>query len=93
MINDRFYTKAMAKIYTDQGHFEKAAEIYRYLLEKNPEDEEFALSLAEVEKKMVEQEKINQNDLPKLFEKWIEVLFKYSSIKKIEKLKDYLAKF
>ena len=55
MIKDPdFYTVTMARVYEEQGHLEKAAEIYRYLIKAEPERRELVEKLVEIENKMDE---------------------------------------
>jgi cytochrome c-type biogenesis protein CcmH/NrfG len=43
-----FYTGTMAKVYADQGHWDKTAEIYRHLLRLEPERIDYLEALAEL---------------------------------------------
>ena len=43
------YTETMAKVYADQGHWEKAAEIYHHLVQKDPERHDLRDSLAQAQ--------------------------------------------
>lgn len=44
-----FYTVTMAKMQAGQGNLSRAAEIYRYLLRREPDRDDLAEALAEVE--------------------------------------------
>jgi len=79
-----FYTKTMADIYVDQNNFEKAAEIYRYLLEHDPDNRVFSSALSEIEEKLNVQAADN---LALLFGKWMDLLLKQEAQKKLRKLK------
>jgi len=48
------YTETMAKVYAVQGHWGKAAEIYRHLLSETPTRKDLADALAEAEKKILD---------------------------------------
>ncbi len=79
-----FYTRTMADIYIDQNNFEKAAEIYRYLLENEPDNKEFAGALITLDEKL----KVEAaEDLALLFGKWMDLLLKLDAQKKLRKLK------
>ena len=41
-----FYTATMARVYAEQGHWDKSAEIYRYLLKQEPERVDYLEALA-----------------------------------------------
>ncbi|MFC1814984.1 hypothetical protein ACFL0M_03365, partial [Thermodesulfobacteriota bacterium] len=86
MNDSAFYTVTMAKVFADQGYFEKAAEIYRYLLKKEPERLDLIETLADVEKKLSEKPKKSITDLLPLFDKWIDLLLKYNNLQKLKKL-------
>ena len=91
MIKDPdFYTVTMARVYEDQGHWEKAAEIYRYLLEQEPERLDIADALAEVEKRLNEGITKNADDLKPLIGEWIGLMFRYKRLQKLRQLKDKL---
>jgi hypothetical protein len=77
----------MAKIYADQGNFEKAAEIYRYLLELEPDRQDLIDALSEVEKILFEKD---PEDLVKLLSKWVDLLLKHYGLQKLKKLQNYL---
>ena len=52
MIKDPdFYTVTMARVYEEQGHLDKAAEIYRFLIKDEPERRDLIEALAEIKKK------------------------------------------
>ena len=77
----------MAKVYADQGNLLKAAEIYRYLLESEPEQIDIKDALSEVERKLNEK---SPDDLIRLFNRWIDLLLTHHNMQKLIKLKKYL---
>jgi hypothetical protein len=78
----------MAKVYIDQGNLLKAAEIYRYLLESEPERRDFKDELSEIEKKLNEK---SPDDLTRLFNRWMDLLLKYHNVQKLLRFKKYLS--
>lgn len=80
------YTETMAKVYADQGHWEKAVEIYRHLLAIEPQRQEYAAALAEAENQMQRSRQAPVQLVP-LFREWIDLLFKFEALRKLEKLK------
>jgi hypothetical protein len=87
MKDDVFYTRTMAKVYADQGNLLKAAEIYRYLIECEPESRDLMAALSDIEKKL---NKKSPDDLIKLFNRWIDLLLKYHNVQQLMKLRNYL---
>ena len=85
--NDLFYTRTMAKVYIDQGNLLKAAEIYRYLLESEPERTDLKDELSEIEKKLNEK---SPDDLTRLFSRWMDLLLKYHNVQKLMRFRNYL---
>jgi hypothetical protein len=78
----------MAKVYEDQGNLLKAAEIYRYLLEGEPERRDLKDALSEIEKKLNE---TSGDDLVNLFGRWVDLLLKYHNVQKLMRLRNYLS--
>ena len=88
MIKDPdFYTVTMARVYEEQGHLEKAAEIYRYLIKAEPERRELIEKLVEIENKMDEARNRKPDDLIPLFREWITLLLRYNRLRKLRRLK------
>jgi len=81
------YTETMAKVYADQGHWQKAANIYRHLLAKDPLRQDLADALARAEKETGGDRPPNPVQLVALFQEWIELLFKSEKLQKLQKLK------
>jgi hypothetical protein len=82
-----FYTATMAKVYGDQGHWDKVAEIYRHLLKHEPERADYLEALAEAERKIISSGKKPLEDLVPLFHQWFDLMLKYKNLKKLRKLK------
>ena len=82
------YTETMAKVYAAQGHWEKAAEIYRHLLTGVPARKDFSDALAEAEKKLHKDSQKIPEQLVPLFREWIELLLRREKLQKLEKLKN-----
>jgi hypothetical protein len=78
----------MAKVYAAQGHWGKAAEIYRHLLSAAPDREDLADALAEAEKKIPNDSDKDPEQLVPLFQEWIELLFRHDQLQKLRKLKN-----
>ena len=85
--DDIFYTKTMAKVYADQGQLDKAVEIYRFLLNEEPERQDLIDALAEIDKKRYEKD---PEGLSQLFSTWIDLLLVYNRLQKLKKLKRLL---
>ena len=82
------FTETMAKVYAAQGHWGKAAVIYRHLLTGAPARKDFADALAEAEKKTLKDSPTNPEQLVPLFREWIELLFRCEKLQKLRNLKD-----
>jgi hypothetical protein len=82
--DDVFYTKTMAKVYADQGKLEKAAEIYQYLLKKEPGRQDLIDAIFEIDKKRFEK---NPERLGDLLSIWIDLLLRHSRLQQLKKLK------
>ena len=87
MEDDVFYTRTMAKVYAGQGNLGKAAEIYTYLLKKDPGCRDLVDALSEIKSKDFDQDR---EKLLGLFAEWIELLLKYNGVQQLEKLKNYI---
>ena len=81
-----FYTATMAKVYSEQGHWDKAAEIYRHLLARDPERDDYLEALAEVDKKAMQKRQKSFEDLDDLFHQWFDLIFKYKNLLKLRDL-------
>lgn len=69
-----FYTVTMARLYAEQGYLRKAAEIYRHLAAKDPEDSDVSHALAEIEREIALQKAPTKKDAELLLREWIELL-------------------
>ncbi|MBW2591220.1 MAG: hypothetical protein JRD71_10985 [Deltaproteobacteria bacterium] len=91
MIQDSdFKTATMARVYSSQGHYEKAVEIYKYLLECEPDRQDLARALAGVEKKLQKKAEGNNEDLAVLFRTWIDLVLRYKRIRYLRTVKGKL---
>jgi len=92
------YTATMAGLYAAQGYLEKAAEVYRYLLDSAPGSQDLSAALSEVEARMKrekqtpdrregEGEKRAETDmeLKMLLEEWIGLLLEMNKISALKK--------
>ncbi|UCH23797.1 MAG: hypothetical protein JSU83_11625 [Deltaproteobacteria bacterium] len=85
-----FQTATMAKVFADQGHYEKAAEIYRRLLKHKPHRQDLAVALAELEKRITEAGPKPEDGLVSLFGEWVELVFKYKRLRYLKAVKKRL---
>lgn len=81
-----FYTATMAKVYSEQGHWKKAAEVYRHLLVQEPERDDYLAALARVERKARQKRNESPKDLPALFHQWFNLMLRYKNLQKLRKL-------
>ena len=80
-------TATLAKIYTAQGHYAKAAEIYRDLLQAEPGRSDLAQALAEVEKRQLEKRSDSRENLVPLLGQWVNLWLRYKQIQDLENIK------
>ena len=85
-----FYTVTMARVYENQGLWDKAAEIYQYLLKQEPERKDLAEALSKVERKMEGAIHKNPDDLIPLFREWINLLLQYRRLQELQRFKGRL---
>lgn len=81
-----FYTATMAKVYADQGHWAKAADIYRHLLKQAPERDDYLEALAAVEKKIISSGNRPEDQLQPLFHEFFDLLLRFKNVEKLRRL-------
>lgn len=79
-----FETETMARIYADQGHYDKAAVIYRRLLMLSPERDDLRRRLLAIEAK---QNQVAGQGLAEQFGEWVQLLMKKKQIDNLRKLR------
>ncbi len=80
------FTRTMAKVFTQQGHYDKAEDIYRYLLTEMPDHPDLLKELEAVEKLSGERTMDYVKELSQLVSEWIELMQKYRLIRKLNHL-------
>jgi len=87
MADDRQHeTLTMARLLSEQGHWLRAAEICRHLLQSQPGREDVAEALAEAERRAQESSPKTAAQLVPLFQEWIDLLFKYKRLRQLRRL-------
>ena len=87
MTDDRQHeTLTMARLLSEQGHWQRAAEICRHLLQAQPGREDVAEVLAEAERRAQESSPETTSALVPLFQKWIDLLFKFNRLRQLRRL-------
>lgn len=81
-----FNTVTMAKVFARQGLYDKAAEIYHKLLERDPDRNDLTEALSELEKIKAEKEKELKTTLVPLFSEWFDLALSNNRIELLSKL-------
>ena len=81
------YTETMAGVYADQGHWAKAVEIYRHLVELEPQRQDLFDALEHARQKMGEHPDTSPEELVPLFRQWIELLLQKEKLERLRKLR------
>lgn len=84
-------TPTMARIYTQQGHYREAAEIYRHLLALDPSRQDLAEALAQVEAMQPKAGHDGKKDLARLLHQWIRLAVRYRQVQQLQRIKQNLA--
>jgi len=79
------YTKPLATLYADQGHYDKAIEIYQYLIKKFPDRKDILDDLSDLKIKMQRIKASGKPELDVLFQEWFDLIAKYKQINAINK--------
>jgi cytochrome c-type biogenesis protein CcmH/NrfG len=80
-------TATLARVFAEQGHWGKAAEIYRNLLQHDPQREDLKRALAEAETGMRAAERTSSQELAGLFREWIDLMLQCDRMRKLRRLK------
>ena len=81
-----FFTETMARVYFDQGYFDKAVEIYRYLLKREPDRKDLIEKLSAIENKIYEKENSGNKHLVPLFNQWIDLVLRNNKLKRLQQV-------
>jgi hypothetical protein len=84
------YTETMAKVYADQGHWDKSVEIYRHLVQLEPQRQDLLDALEHARQKMIKHPDTTPDELVPLFRKWIGLLLQQEKLEKLKKLRSKL---
>ena len=79
-------TATMAKIFAQQGHYDEAIEIYRYLLSKDPHQENLADALARTVEKRDKELATDSRDIPSILSNYIELLLNFRQVLDLQDL-------
>ena len=95
MTGNEFHTATMARLYAQQGHYQKAADIYRHILSNEPDREDIVAELSKVEQQLTDMEpesekNMKEKDLVSLFQKWFQMAAGHGRIEILKKLKQQL---
>ena len=85
-IDRALMTPTMARVYADQGHYKKAAQIYRQLLKTDPESKDYLEALADMEQKMLGIDQPSDHILSELFALWIELELGAGNLRRLKRL-------
>lgn len=96
--NSLFYTPSVARLCAQQGYLEKSAEIYTFLLDKDPENRDLRQALEDVNTRLSQPDPtkdsgIPENRLEALVGTWVSLLVENNLRRKFENLRDSIKRF
>ena len=85
-----FYTETMARLLCQQGRYDRAAEVYRYLLAQSPyrKDLEKALETALCAKPRTT---THREGIQELIERWVTQMLRYKALRQLQQLSIFKA--
>jgi tetratricopeptide (TPR) repeat protein len=81
-----FYTVTMARVYADQGRYEEAARIYRYLLDQTPDRSDLRQALDAVTS-MLPAPPGQWRDISGLIERWVRLLVRRNALRRLQQFR------
>ncbi|MBR9986189.1 MAG: hypothetical protein KFF68_09780 [Desulfosarcina sp.] len=78
-----FYTVTMARVYADQGRYEEAARIYRYLLDQTPDRSDLRQALEAVTSKWPAPP-AHWHDISGLIERWVRLMVRRNALRRLQ---------
>ena len=84
-------TATMARIYAQQGHYRKAADIYRHLLTLDPSRQDIADALAAAETMQAAEDHGGEKGLAPLVREWIRLAVRYRQVQQLKRMKNSLS--
>jgi tetratricopeptide (TPR) repeat protein len=82
--DDAFQTETMARIYESQGHFDRAAAIYRRLLARDPGRGDLAARLAALEERA---QSHGEQGLAQLVGEWVDLLARTRKVRALDAIR------
>jgi tetratricopeptide (TPR) repeat protein len=80
-------TATLARVFAEQGHWEKSIEIYQNLLRQDPDRPDLAKALAEAEAALQAAQPAPSQALVPLFREWIDLLLRHDRVRKLRRFK------
>lgn len=80
-----FYTETMARLLTQQGRYDRAAEVYRYLLEQSPHRKDLGQALEQVLSCIPEGAE-KREALSGLIKRWVTLMLRAKTLRQLQKL-------
>ena len=80
-------TVTLARVFAEQGHWDKSAEIYRNLLRQDPGRPDLVQALAEAEAALRAAQPPPSQALVPLFREWIDLLLRTDRIRQLRRFK------
>lgn len=78
------YTKTRAKLYADQGLYDKSMEIYRHLINEFPDQKDLLDDYSDLKEKRRQAKASKEPELAFLFKQWLDLLAQYRRIHEIQ---------
>ena len=80
-----FYTETMARLLAGQGKYDRAAAVYRYLLDRTPDRRDLEQELTEVLSAVAEPV-LRWESVRGLIERWVTMLLRLRTLAQLQKL-------
>ena len=77
-----FYTVTMARVYADQGRYEEAARIYRYLLDQTPDRSDLRQALEAVASELTDTPG-HWHNISGLIERWVRLTVRHTALRRL----------
>ena len=81
-----FYTETMAKVYANQGRYDAAVRVYRYLLEQSPDRQDLEEALAAVSA-MAPQENVRWEAVADLIDQWVRLMIYRQTLQRLRQIR------